>query len=577
MKKTLSTLLLFGSLSLAASAQDGPTSAPAFPGAEGYARYTTTGGRGCSTARIMHVTNLNDSGEGSFRNAVTASGRKIVVFDVSGVIELKSDIKISGNTTIMGQTAPGQGITLRYYTVNFSGDNIIMRYIRCRRGQEKDINDGADAAWTRNHKNIIIDHCSLSWSIDEVASFYDNRDFTMQWCTIGEALCNPGHSKGQHGYGGIWGGKNASFHHNMLIHLDNRVPRFNGARYGWQGYDQTKYSNAVLSERVDFRNCLMYNWGGGGCYGGPGGGFINMVNNYYKAGPGTKNKTQVTVASCCSSGNGGSDTSYYGLYSRYYINGNYVTAGGSAAENYDWKGFSSDGGSGKNQKFVDTNNYYGEGAGASLSVVLDQPIDIVETTTHYAEDAYQVVMQYAGACIQRDDVDARWAKEIASGTTSAMGATVKRAGLIDVVADQGDYVLATQGETRPAGYDTDKDGIPDAWEIANGLNPNDISDAITKTLDPKGYYTNLEVYCNSLVEEITKNQNRGAKTMVNEYWPSVVNPGSSAIDAVTSNPDVVSVELFNAQGVKVAEDAKGIVLKVFKMADGTKRVVKTIR
>ena len=138
------------------------------------------------------------------------------MFDVGGVIPLASNLNIGANTTILGQTAPYPGITLRYYTVSPGGDNIIIRFIRCRRGQEKDVNDGADAIWTRNHTGLILDHCSFSWSIDEVASFYDNNNFTMQWCTVGESLNNAGHNKGAHGYGGIWGGKLASFHHNMI-------------------------------------------------------------------------------------------------------------------------------------------------------------------------------------------------------------------------------------------------------------------------------------------------------------------------------------------------------------------------
>ena len=254
---------------------------PAFPGAEGHGRYTT-GGRG---GKIVHVTNLNDSGTGSFRAAVNGSSAKIVVFDVGGVIPLESDVTIGANTTIMGQTAPYPGITLRYYTVRPSANNII-RFIRSRRGEEKDVDDGADAIWQRRVTDMILDHCSFSWSIDEVASFYDNNNFTMQWCTIAESLNNAGHNKGQHGYGGIWGGKLASFHHNLIAHVNNRSPRFCGARYLWTGYtsndlyDTYQWENTVQAENVDFRNCVIFNWGTGGCYGGPGGGYINIVNNY---------------------------------------------------------------------------------------------------------------------------------------------------------------------------------------------------------------------------------------------------------------------------------------------------------
>ena len=243
MKKSLLTL----AISFIATLAMGQT--PAFPGAEGYGRYIT-GGRG---GNIVHVSNLNDSGTGSLRAAVNGSAKKTVVFDVAGVIVLKSDLVIGANTTIAGQTAPSPGITLRYYSVRPNGNNIIMRFIRVRRGEEENIHDGADACWAKNFTGIILDHCSFSWSIDEVSSFYDNCDFTMQWCSIGEGLANPGHSKGEHSYGGIWGGKGASFHHNMICHVQNRAPRLNGARYGWTGYNKTKYPGGTICKLTHSR------------------------------------------------------------------------------------------------------------------------------------------------------------------------------------------------------------------------------------------------------------------------------------------------------------------------------------
>ena len=244
---------------------------------------------------------------------------------------MRSDLKIGNNTTVAGQTAPYPGITLRYRTVRPDADNVIVRFIRVRRGQEKDVNDGADAIWTRENTGMIFDHCSFSWSIDEVASFYDNNNFTMQWCTIAESLNNAGHDKGAHGYGGIWGGKLASFHHNLIAHVSNRVPRFNGARYEWGGYtgnqlyDEYNWANSVQSENVDFRNCVMYNWGNSnGCYGGPGGGQINIVNNYYKGGPATPDSKaqRVTQISVASDDNSEDHPNTFGMTSRYYINGN---------------------------------------------------------------------------------------------------------------------------------------------------------------------------------------------------------------------------------------------------------------
>ena len=396
MKKLLSTLA-FAVLTLAAQAQ-----APAFPGAEGHGRYTA-GGRG---GKIVHVTNLNDSGTGSFRQAVSGSDKKIVVFDVAGVIALTRDVSIGANTTILGQTAPAPGITLRYFTVNPAGNNIVMRFIRIRRGEEKDVNDGADASTARHYTGMMLDHCSFSWSIDEVASFYDNNNFTMQWCTVGESLNNAGHGKGAHGYGGIWGGKLASFHHNLICHVNNRSPRFNGARYDWTGYTSNKlysqysWENAVQAENVDFRNCVVYNCGNG-CYGGPGGGYVNMVNNYYKTGP-AGSTSRVTNISIANSTSASGYEKYWDMTSRYYIKGNRVNNN----ENYDWTNVAYDSGvqtiNGERYT-LDPNHYYGSGvsyvknsAGKDcVKIKLDSPVDAGEVTTHTAVKAFDKVLSYA--------------------------------------------------------------------------------------------------------------------------------------------------------------------------------------
>ena len=244
MKKQIITAVILATATLTASAQ-----VPAFPGAEGHGRYAT-GGRG---GTVVHVTNLNDSGTGSLRSAVSSKNR-IVVFDVAGEIALQSDLVIKDNITIAGQTAPYPGITLRYFTVR-PGANNIIRFIRIRRGEEKDVNEGADALWQREKTLMMLDHCSFSWSIDEVASFYDNNNFTMQWCTIGESLNNAGHDKGAHGYGGIWGGKLASFHHNMILHVNNRSPRFNGALE--RLYQQQALQHLQLGKHVAGRECRL--------------------------------------------------------------------------------------------------------------------------------------------------------------------------------------------------------------------------------------------------------------------------------------------------------------------------------
>lgn len=552
---------------------------PAFPGAEGHGRYVT-GGRG---GKIVHVTNLNNSGTGSLRAAVSGNDKKIVVFDVSGIIALSAELIIGDNTTIAGQTAPTPGITVRYFTMR-PGNNNIIRFIRFRRGEEKNVNDGADATWQRNKNNIIFDHCSFSWSIDEIASFYDNRSFTMQWCTLGEALANPGHTKGEHSYGGIWGGKGASFHHNFLCHMQNRAPRFCGARYAWEGYDKTKYANPIQAEIVDFRNCVMYNWGNGnGCYGGTGGGQINIVNNYYKAGPGTANKTRVTQVSVANSSNA-EDSPYMGYASRYYINGNYVAAA-KVPQNYDWKGVIFDSGlttidgeqciPDDKHLYGDNVTYYKNSAGKDfVRVKMDSPVEKGTVTTHSAETAYEKVLSYCGASLYRDNVDARYMEEAANGTTTYIGSATKtgdgktvihRAGIIDYVKDQGDYVLETS--SHEAGFDSDNDGMADAWETANGLNPNDASDAKTYTLDSKGWYTNLEVYCNALVEDIMQAGNANATESVDEYYPACVKPETTGIQSAIQS-QVRHIEYFTADGRQLQQPQSGISIRRLTLANG---------
>ena len=582
---------------------------PAFPGAEGHGRYVT-GGRG---GKVVHVTNLNDSGTGSFREAVK-SGNRIIVFDVAGVIALKSDLKIGDNITILGQTAPSPGITLRYYTVQ-PGNNNIIRFLRIRRGEEKNINDGADATWQRNKTGIIFDHCSFSWSIDEVASFYDNNNFTMQWCTIAESLTNPGHSKGAHGYGGIWGGKLASFHHNFVGHLMNRGPRFNGARYGWTGYTSNKeystykWQNAVQAENVDFRNCVMYN-AQGTCYGGPGGGQINIVNNYYKAGPShslkgkTLNGLKVDISTGSVRGNqdritlvtlstqSNSDKNHPELYdmtSRYFINGNITeTTKGSVTKNQDWKDISYDKGiPSLNGEYYspDAKNFYGDNVAhvtisgkSCIKIKMDAPAPTGEVTTHSAAESFSKVLAYSGASLYRDEIDARYMEEAKTGTAKYKGSITQSPGIIDKVSDVNGYTEANFGTaTRPADFDTDKDGIPDAWEIANGLDPNDATDALTYSLDSKGYYTNLEVYANSLVEDIMKQGNADAENKVDEYYPAWKNPtGISQI--ITSNPsELAEVKYYSLNGTLLSAPQKGINIRKMLFQNGKTVVDKVIK
>ena len=550
------SLVVMSFISLMMTAQ---TQVPAFPGAEGHGRYTT-GGRG---GDVYHVTNLNDSGTGSLRDAVSKANR-IVVFDVAGVIALKSDLTIKDNITIAGQTAPYPGITLRYRTVR-PGANNIIRFIRIRRGQEKDVNDGADALWQRQKTAMILDHCSFSWSIDEVASFYDNNNFTMQWCTLGESLNNAGHGKGAHGYGGIWGGKLASFHHNMICHVNNRAPRFNGARYNWSGYknnllyDEYKWGNTVQAENVDFRNCVIYNCGNG-CYGGPGGGYINIVNNFYKTGP-SASTSRVTTVSIANSTSSKDNKEYWDMTSRYYINGNQV----NSTENKDWKDVSYDSGiqTIDGEKYtIDSLHYYGDtvtyvknNKGVDcVKIKLDGPTVTGEVTTHTATTAFDKVLTYSGASLFIDEVDARYFQEAKDGTATYTGSVTKKAGRIDLVSDVNGYTEDNfpTGQ-READFDADGDGIADAWEQANGgdLDPNGY------TVDTKGWYTNLEVYINSLVEDIMKQGNADAESAVEEYYPAYKTP--TAIQTVKAQ--TLNNATYNLSGQRVDASYKGLVIR----------------
>lgn len=331
----------------------------------------------------------------------------------------------------------------------------------------------------------------------------------MQWCSISECLNNAGHGKGAHGYGGIWGGKLASFHHNLIAHISNRGPRFNGARYIWEGYKSNKlystynWANTVQAENVDYRNCVLYD-GDGSCYGGPGGGQINMVNNYIKGGPQKKSTyNRITTVSIGASGNSTKEP-LVGMTSRYYIDGNTVESNaGQKTKNRDWAGVTYDSGITTQNGVrytLDNDNYYGDdvehvtiGGKSYVTVKMDKPTYTGTVTTHSAEAAYEKVLAHVGASLHRDAEDTRYSEETRTGTAKYKGSVTGKFGQIDKVGDVGGYT-PIPSESRPAGYDTDGDGIPDEWEKANGLNPNDAADANLYTLDTeKQWYTNIEV------------------------------------------------------------------------------------
>ena len=442
----------------------------AFPGAEGFGRYTS-GGRG---GAVYYVTSLNDQlkkpEEGTLRWAVNQKGARTIIFAVSGTISLKGPLKVKNNdVTIAGQTAPGDGICLKNYTFTIDADNVIVRFMRFRCGDTALKSSAQDAANGRNLKNVIIDHCSMSWSIDETGSFYDNTDFTMQWCILSESLYSSGHEKGNHGYGGIWGGVGASFHHNLLAHHTSRLPRFNGARF----------TTKPETELVDYRNNVVFNWGFENSYGGEEG-RQNMVNNYYKVGPAAKKgELQHRILSLTQKffiKSINPDTLYAGWF---YIDGNYVYGSPEATAD-NWK--------------------YGVQKASQeqkLKSKTDQPFPFAPVTTQSAEEAYELVLKQAGATKpKRDIVDQRIVKEVKTGKCEFGDTWGANSGIIDSQKSVGGW---PDLKSAPAPVDTDLDGMPDAWEIKNGLNPKNAED---RNQDKnKDGYTNLEEYLNELANE----------------------------------------------------------------------------
>ena len=499
-RKAFITILLSG-LCLAATAVFAQEKTPAFPGAEGFGRYVS-GGRG---GNVYHVTSLADDGtEGTLRWALGKSGAKTIVFDVSGTIHLQSSLNISmGNVTIAGQTAPGDGICVADYPVAIKANNVIVRYMRFRLGNKNVLLNGADgwdAFGGMDQENIIVDHCSVSWSIDECLSVLGNKNTTVQWCLVAQSLVNSGHSKGAHGYGGNWGGSGASFHHNLIAHHGSRTPRL-GPRPTTQ-----------LDERMDMRNNVIYNFGGNGCYGGEGM-TVNIVNNYYKPGPGTStDKKGYRIA-----GIGIRTQSYVDTYpayapalhlwGKYFVTGNYNTKYSSVNnDNWTYGIINQIDASGCDGTFT---------AETKDSIKLAEPMDFVATTTHSADDAYDRVLDYAGASLSRDSFDELMVSDARNGAASYTGKGLSK-GFVNSQDDNRPADAADDWSAWPtlnstaAPIDTDGDGMPDEWEKSNGLDPSDPSDG--KTIGTDGY-SNLENYLNSLVADITEKQNEGGELL----------------------------------------------------------------
>lgn len=435
----------------------------AFPTAEGFGKYTK-GGRG---GEIIKVTNLNDDGPGSFRAASTKKSTRIILFEVSGTIHLQSKINIQGNVTIAGQSAPGDGICIADQSIILGGDNIIVRYMRFRLGDKFqkggmiDGNGGDDALGGNKHKNIIIDHCSMSWSNDEVFSIYGGDSTTLQWNMIAEPLNYSYHfEKGdadyeKHGYGGIWGGTHLSAHHNLFAHCVSRNPRFNGARLG------------ASDELVDFANNVIYNWEHNSVYGGEEGKY-NLMNNYYKPGPSTSASVKRRIVNP-------SINETKGL-GEFFVKGNYVDGNETVTNN--------------NRLGIDVDPKVS--VAQKMNAIKDKAFETVSIDIQDAKAAYISVLKGVGASYKRDTMDERIIQDVVQG----------RGMIIDV---QGHYIHGTAYEKTlsawptlqlaPAQVDTDNDGMPDAWEIAKGLNPNKAND---HNYELSKLYTNIEMYLNSI-------------------------------------------------------------------------------
>ncbi|MGC3958976.1 MAG: hypothetical protein QM813_13850 [Verrucomicrobiota bacterium] len=436
----------------------------AFPSAEGYGRFASGGRDG----RITHVTNLKDSGPGSLRDAVEQSGPRTVVFDVSGLITLESRLIIRGtnsNLTIAGQTAPGQGICLRKYNMGMLGaTNVIIRYLRVRPGNLSGMTlDGMGMA---SSDHCIIDHCSISWTLDESFSSRGGKNITLQRTLISEALNEAGHKKyppgTQHGYAASIGGDIGSFHHNLLAHCAGR----NWSLAGGLSKPKNEYAG-----RLDLRNNVVYNWKSRATDGGAH--EVNFVNNYYQPGPAT------TFFFALNAQYGGFPGSQ-----RYYFAGN-VMPGHFGLTNQD------------------TGRKASTERGGSLpteySPWSDTPFFESHVTTHSAQESYTNVLANVGCNFPSlDEHDTRVIAEVRSGTAKFKGSKTGLPGLPDSQDDVGGWDNYPEVK-RAADWDTDRDGMPDAWEKQHGLNASDATDG-NNDLTGDGY-TNLEKYLNSLVGE----------------------------------------------------------------------------
>ena len=438
--------------------------------------------------------------------------------------------------TIAGQTAPGDGICLKNFTFNVSANEVIIRYIRSRFGDQgagKPIDDAINGYSHTSFakKKIIVDHCSASWSLDESLSFYGYDSLTIQWCLISESLYNNYDPKGTHGYGGIWGGFNSTYHHNLFAHHSSRNPRFSGPTPAGSGTDS--------SQNLDFRNNVIYNWGFNSSYGGEES-EINIVNNYYKYGPATKSSVKSRIFNPYGSGDS---------TGMFYIAGNYVD-GDTGVTNNNWKWV--------------VPEYSGFRMSTAQALT---PFPFPEVTTNTPDEAYTLVLANAGATLpKRDTVDNRIIYEVAHRTATFSGHTHAYEtangldtsiphGIIDSQSDVGGWPTLN---SVPAPSDSDHDGMPDSWEIAHGLNPYDPADR--NIVDASGY-TKLEEYLDELAGTPTSvdSERRPMVPTLDLFqnYPNPFNPSTSVRYQLSARMHAV-IEVYDILGKKVVVLDQGV-------------------
>jgi hypothetical protein len=472
----------------------------AFPEAEGYGRFAR-GGRG---GKVVAVTNLNDSGPGSLREAVTNDiGPRTIVFNTSGIIQLNSRLVLSQPyVTVAGQTAPGKGICIRSAPFGFTGNDVIAQNLRVRLGGGTTY----DGMGLTGANYSIIDHCSISWTIDESFSSRSGKNITLQKTLISEALNDAGHQNypagTEHGYAATIGGDIGSFHHNLLAHCYGRNWSLGGGLDG----------NGAYAGRMDITNNVVYNWGSRATDGGTK--EVNFVNNYYKPGAGT------TFFYAFNQQNEGAGTGTQ----QCYFNGNVMPG-----------------------RFDETNQVAGRkatGVPVSFENFVNTPFFPSYVTTQSAGNAYKIVLSDVG-CIQPefDDHDQRIITETLNGTYTYKGSLTNKPGFPDNEADVGGFE-SYPPITRDSSWDTDNDGIPNWWETIKGTNINsslgDFSDSNTDN-DGDGY-TNLDDYLQWMAQP-HYNSLSGEKVNVNIQKLSrgfTNNPTYSISNVINGNANLIS-------------------------------------